>query len=177
LRSGPTHAGQPKEVRLDELDEQILWALVKDARTPNNALAEQLGVSPSTTLTRMRALREAGILRSSHAEIDATAVGLHIQALVFVRLRPQARPEIKSYSQRVILLPNVLDIYFLGGEDDFLIHVACTSTDQLRGFVATKLSMDPAVASTRTQIVFEHLIGAQHRAHVNSFDELRASIS
>jgi DNA-binding Lrp family transcriptional regulator len=177
LRAGPTRRPPPNDVRLDELDEQILWALFKDARTPNNALAEQLSVSPSTTLTRMRALREAGILRSSHAEIDATAVGLHIQALVFVRLRPQARPEIKSYSQRVIMLPNVMDIYFLGGEDDFLIHVACTSTEQLRGFVATKLSMDPAVASTRTQIVFEHLIGAQHRGHVHSFEEMRASIT
>ncbi|MDN4475106.1 Lrp/AsnC family transcriptional regulator, partial [Demequina sp. SYSU T00192] len=129
---------------------------------PNAALAARLHVAPSTTHGRVKALREAGVIRSSHIEVDYTALGLEVQGIVSVRLRAQARPQIKSYAAKVIQLPNVLSVFFVGGTIDFLIHVACTSTAQLRDFVASELSMDPAVASTETNIVFDHLIGQEH---------------
>ncbi|WP_062464946.1 Lrp/AsnC family transcriptional regulator [Demequina soli] len=151
-----------KGVRLDELDERILWELMRDARIPNAALAARLHVAPSTTHTRVRALREAGVIKSAHVEVDYEALGLDVQGIVSVRLRAQARPQIKSYAAKVIQLPNVLSVFFVGGTIDFLIHVACTSTAQLRDFVASELSMDPAVASTETNIVFDHLIGQEH---------------
>ena len=150
-------------LRLDALDERILWELIKDARLPNAALAERLHVAASTTHARVKAMREAGIIRSSHIEVDFEALGMTVQGLVAVRLRAQSRPEIRNYARKVIQLPNVLSVFFVGGSVDFLIHVACTSTSQLRDFVASHLSMDPAVASTETQIVFDHLIGAEHK--------------
>ncbi|WP_062290342.1 Lrp/AsnC family transcriptional regulator [Demequina phytophila] len=152
----------PKGLRLDELDEKILWELMRDARIPNAALAARLHVAPSTTHGRVKALREAGVIKSAHIEVDYEALGLDVQGIVSVRLRAQARPQIKSYAAKVIQLPNVLSVFFVGGTIDFLIHVACTSTAQLRDFVATELSMDPAVASTETNIVFDHLIGQEH---------------
>lgn len=161
------------KVRLDQLDERIVWELSRDAGLTNAALAVKLHVAPSTTLTRVRALREAGVLRTAQADIDYRAVGLPLQAIVSVRLRAQARPAIRSYADKVVKLPNVLNIYFLGGQTDFLIHVVTTSPEQLRDFVAAELSMDPAVASTETQIVFDYLRGVDHRDQVGGFDELR----
>jgi len=158
---------------LDELDEAILWELSRDARISNAALADRLGVAASTALTRVRALRAAGVLRSSHAEIDYRAVGLPLQAIVAVRLQAQARPAIKTYAEQIVALPNVLNIFFLGGQTDFLIHVVTTSPEQLRDFVATRLSMDPAVASTETQIVFDWHRGLEHRAASGGFAQLR----
>lgn len=166
----------PNDVRLDDLDDRILWELMRDGRIPNNALAQKVGVSPSTTLQRMKALRESGALRSIHAQVDLTAMGLPIQAMVLVRLRPQARPHLRSYADAAIRLPQVLNLFFVGGADDFLIHVACASTEQLRDFVARSLSMDPAVASTQTHIIFDHLIGAQFADEVSGPEELRAPI-
>ncbi|WP_296665614.1 Lrp/AsnC family transcriptional regulator [Demequina sp.] len=153
---------QAKGVRLDDLDERILWELMREARVPNATLAERLHVAPSTTHARVKALRDAGVIRSSHVEVDYGALGLDMQGIVSVRLRAQARPQIKTYASKVIRLPNVLSVFFVGGNVDFLIHVACTSTAQLRDFVASELSMDPAVASTETTIVFDHLIGQEH---------------
>lgn len=164
-------------LRLDALDERILWELIKDARLSNAALAERLHVSASTTHARVRALREAGVITSSHVEVNYEALGLTVQGLVAVGLRAQARPHIKSYAQQVVQLPNVLSVYFVGGAVDFLIHVACTSTSQLRDFVANSLSMDPNVASTETQIVFDHLIGAEHKRGDNGLAAMRRSLA
>jgi len=65
----------------------------------------------------------------------------------------------------------------VGGEVDFLIHVACTSTTQLRDFVASHLSMDPVVASTETQIVFDHLIGAEHQQGTDGLAAMRRPLA
>lgn len=159
----PTNLRRPATAHpLDQLDERIVWELMRDAQITNAALAARLHVSPSTTHARVRALKEAGIIRSSHVSVDYAALGLDVQGIVYVRLRAQARPQIKAYARKVIRLPNVLSVTFMGGEVDFLIHVACTGTAQLRDFVAEELSMDPAVASTHTNIVFEHLTGLDH---------------
>ncbi|MBB5153661.1 Lrp/AsnC family transcriptional regulator [Saccharopolyspora phatthalungensis] len=166
----------PKDVSLDELDEQILWELSRDARIPNNTLAERLHVAPSTTLKRLRRLQQKRVYQSAHAQVHYPSLGLPIQAIVFVRMRVQARHSIRSYAQRAIMEPQVLNIFFLGGADDFLVHVAATSTEQLRDFVAVHLSADPAVVSTQTHIVFEHLIGNQHMGHVAGYEEMRRDI-
>lgn len=167
----------PTNLRPDALDEKILWELTKDARLSNAALADRLHVSPSTTHARVKALKEAGFIRSSHIEVDLEALGFSVQGLVAVRLRAQARPQVKTYARQVIQLPNVLSVYFVGGSVDFLIHVACTSTSQLRDFVASNLSMDPAVASTETQIVFDYLTGAEHKKGADGIAAMRKPLA
>ncbi|WP_159501279.1 Lrp/AsnC family transcriptional regulator [Microbacterium sp. 18062] len=166
-------AGAQKR-QIDETDERILWELRRDADLTNAALAARVGLSPSAAHARVRALRAAGVLGASHADVDLAALGLPLQAIVGVRLRAQARPAIKTYAAKVAQLPNVLNIYFLGGQTDFLIHVVTTSPEQLRDFVATRLSMDPAVASTETQIVFDWV---RSPGRAGGFDDMRDSIS
>jgi DNA-binding Lrp family transcriptional regulator len=162
---------------LDRLDEQILWELSRDARIPNVELARRLHVAPSTTLARVRALRDSGVLVSAHAQVDWAAVGLAIQAVIAVRLRAEGRGHALEFSQRVVEYPSVVNLFYIGGAEDFLIHVACTSTAQLRDFVTNKLSMDPSVASTQTHIVFDHLVGAQHHDTIAGFTAMRDPIS
>ena len=173
----PGNTRNPTNLRLDSLDEKILWELIKDARLSNAALAARLHVSPSTTHARVRALWDAGVIRSSHIEVDFEALGLTVQGLVSVSLRAQARPQVKTYARKVAQLPNVLSVFFVGGSVDFLIHLACTSTTQLRDFVANNLSMDPAVASTETQILFEHLIGAEHKRGDDGLTAMRKNLA
>jgi DNA-binding Lrp family transcriptional regulator len=160
-------------VQVDAIDERILWELVADARIPNNRLAERVGVSPSTSLARVKALKKSGVLVSSHAQVDFEALGFVVQAIVTVTIRAQSRDQINSYARRTIALPNVISIFFVGGPADFLIHVACVSTSQLRDFVTSELSNDPAVAATSTSILFDYLRGAQHLEPGTSFEYMR----
>jgi len=162
----------PAVPRLDEVDERILWTLAADARIPNNRLAAAVGVAPSTCLTRVRALEDAGIIRGYRADVDVAGLGFAIEAMVSVRVHAAARHELRDFAKRLLRVPVVQDVSFLAGDKDFLVHIACTSTEQLRDFVADELSGDPAVATTQTNIVFERLVA--DRAHQGrSFDELR----
>ena len=131
--------------------------LAADARVPNNALAERVGIAPSTCLGRVRGLRERGVIRGYHADIDPAALGRPIQAMIAVRLQSHARVHISEFAAEVAKLPEVLNVFFLAGAVDFYVHIAATSTQNLRDFVVVNLSGNPDVALTETNLIFEHI--------------------
>jgi DNA-binding Lrp family transcriptional regulator len=49
-------------------------------------------------------------------------------------------------------------VFFLGGSEDFIVHLAVKDSEQVREFVLEHLSANAAVANTRTNMVFEHFL-------------------
>src|SRR5438477_10674917 len=96
--------------RIDETDRRLLRELVADARIPNNALADRAGIAPSTCLSRVRALRHAGVIRGYHADVDPAALGRPIQAMIAVRLQAHARGHIPDFMNKTAGLPEVLNV-------------------------------------------------------------------
>jgi DNA-binding Lrp family transcriptional regulator len=141
---------------VDETDLAILRELARDARLPNNALAQRAGIAASTCLARVRALRERGVIRGYHADIDPAALGRPLQAMVAVRLQADSRGHLRSFVAGMARFPEVLNVFFLAGKDDFLLHVAAASTQALRDFVE-RLSGNADVAYTETSLIFEHV--------------------
>jgi DNA-binding Lrp family transcriptional regulator len=150
-------ANNVRGAELDDVDRRILRVLTQDARVPNNALAERVGIAPSTCLGRVRSLRERGVIRGFHADIDPAALGLPIQAMIAVRLQSHARGHIPEFAAGVAKLPEVLNVFFLAGAVDFYVHIAAASTQDLRDFVVVNLSGNPDVALTETNLIFEHI--------------------
>jgi DNA-binding Lrp family transcriptional regulator len=158
-RSGATS----KDVRtaeLDDVDRRILAALHADARISNSALADAVGIAPSTCHGRVRRLQDIGVIRGFYTDIDPAAIGLSLQAMISVSLQSNARGKIRNFIQHIRSKPQVMDVYFLAGADDFIIHVAARDTDDLRSFVVENLNADADVAGTQTSLIFEHLRGA-----------------
>ena len=154
-------AARPKEVRaaheLDGVDRRMVELLAANARMSNAELAGALGVAPSTAHVRLRSLMDRGVITEFVTSLDQASLGLPIQALIGVTLRPGARQaSLVDFSEEVRNLHEVLQLFFLGGQDDFVVHVAVADTSALRTFVVDHLSGQPSVASTRTSIVFEY---------------------
>ncbi|MCI2959444.1 Lrp/AsnC family transcriptional regulator [Agromyces atrinae] len=141
---------------LDDIDRDIIARLHENARISNVELASAVGLSPSSCLARVRSLRERGIIIRYTAEIDPRALGFSLQALVSVRIRPGARHLMGQISDELRQQPEVAQLFFLGGAEDFLIHVRVRDADHVRRFVLDNLSANPAVALTETNLVFEH---------------------
>ena len=155
--------GPSKDVRpadLDAVDRRILSLLHGDARITNNALAEAVGIAPSTCHGRVRRLVDIGVIRGFYTDVDPVAVGLPLQAMISVTLQSNARGKIRSFIQQIRRRRQVMDVYFLAGADDFILHVAARDTEDLRSFVVENLNADADVAGTQTSLIFEHLRGA-----------------
>jgi DNA-binding Lrp family transcriptional regulator len=149
-----------RAVDVDSVDRRILGLLHADARMTNSALAEELDIAPSTCHGRVRRLVEAGVIRGFYADIDPAAVGLPLQAMISVSLQSNSRGKIRDFIQQIRRRPQVRDVYFLAGADDFILHVAARDTEDLRSFVVENLNADADVAGTQTSLIFEHLRGA-----------------
>ncbi len=153
----------PKDVQaidLDDVDRRILLTLHGDARISNSALADVVGIAPSTCHARLRRLQDLGVIRGFYTDIDPAAIGLNLQAMISVSLQSNARGKIRSFIQHIRSKPQVMDVYFLAGAEDFILHVAARDTEDLRSFVVENLNADADVAGTQTSLIFEHLRGA-----------------
>lgn len=147
----------PNLVQVDAADLAILGELRRDARVANNILARRVGLAPSTCLGRVKALRARGIIEGFEARINEKLLGVTVNAMISVVVAPQARDQMLPAARALADLPQVRDVFVLGGTPDLLIRVATGTIDDLRGFVASHLGSNRAFSSTQTNIVFEHL--------------------
>tara|TARA_B110000879_G_C10947514_1_gene422280 strand:+ start:139 stop:642 length:504 start_codon:yes stop_codon:yes gene_type:complete len=141
---------------VDEIDRTILSILGKNGRISNADLASQVGIAASTCLGRVRSLVQRKVIRSFAADIAPEALGLELQALISVSLRAGARANLASFMTAMREHPQVIQVFFLGGAEDFIVHIAVADSDAAREFVLDQLSNNASVATTRTNIVFDH---------------------
>ena len=144
---------------LDATDRALLRALSANARVTGSELAAMAGIAQSTVALRLRRLQHDGYLKGSHADIDLAALGVTLQALIAVKLVNHVRTEVDAFRQAAPTWPGVLALFHMGGADDYLLHVASRSAEDLRQFVLTYLAGHPAVAHTETNLIFEHVVG------------------
>jgi DNA-binding Lrp family transcriptional regulator len=142
---------------MDELDSAIVRELQEDARQSNRDIARKVGIAPSTCLERIRLLRQRGVIRGYHADIDLASLNRGVQALVAAQVRPLSRTVIDSFQQSVSALPEVLSVFVTAGSDDFLIHVAAQDIDHLHSFLVDELSKRREIVGFRSSIIFRHL--------------------
>jgi DNA-binding Lrp family transcriptional regulator len=142
---------------LDEIDAALVRELARDGRATNAQLAAAASVAPSTAHVRVRALFERGVVSGVHAAVNEAAIGNGLQAMIGVTLRPGSRQEsISEFADHIRRHPHVVQLFFVGGVDDFLIHIAVPGSTELRAFVVEHLSAQHSVASTRTSVIFDY---------------------
>src|SRR3954451_8627812 len=120
---------------MDELDTALLRILQNDARRTNREMAAELGIAPSTCLERIRGLRDRGVISGYHAAVDLKAIDRATQAIISIKLRPQARAAAAPSQKYGMALPQTLDMFMVSGASDFLAHVAVKDTEALRDLV------------------------------------------
>src|ERR1700730_7939583 len=129
----PQRANDPQP-GVDDVDRALLEVLAGDARITNQRLAERVGIAPSTALARLRSLRDRGVIRGFHTEINLAALGRPLQAMIAIRLAVHAREQIDAFTEAVRALPGVLMVFHLTGVTDYLIWLAAADTEDLREF-------------------------------------------
>ena len=98
-------------MQLDNLDRRILAALQRNARLSNVQLAEEVGLSPSPCLRRVRLLEDAGVIRGYHAELDRSKSGLGLTVFVGVKVERHHDASANAFRAAVIDLPEVISCH------------------------------------------------------------------
>jgi DNA-binding Lrp family transcriptional regulator len=134
---------------MDETDVKILTKLLTDARLSYRKIAQEIGVSPPTVLTRVEKLERENIIKFYSAVLDHEKLGYDLTAIIEVTA---VKGKISEVEKHIAKLPNVCAVYDITGLTDMMIIAKFKNRKELSNFVKKDLSM-PYVERTNTHVV------------------------
>lgn len=134
---------------LDRIDRRILAALQRDGRLSNAPLAEAVGLSPSPCWQRMRRLEQHGYIRGYTAVLDPALLGVPETVIVEVTLN-RHDSALENFGRAMAEIPEVLEVYLISCEYDYLIKVAVSGTAGYEEFLRNRLYRIPGIRHSRS---------------------------
>jgi len=112
---------------MDKTDLAIVEKLVKDARMSFRKIAEDLGVSPDTVISRYAALQKEGVIRGSTIVINPKKIGYQAMAVFMIDISPthivateSAPADSSLVLDKLIQMPNIIVATKTVGDNDLL---------------------------------------------------------
>jgi DNA-binding Lrp family transcriptional regulator len=139
-------------IKLDDIDRRILRALQKNGRRQNAELADEVGLSPSPCLRRIKLLEESGVIERYVALLDATKIGMGLTVFARIWLTGQDVETVDYFTNEVKKLPQIVECHLMAGDCDFLLRVVATDLDDYRRFQINHLTRIKGVQSVKTEI-------------------------
>jgi len=146
------------KLELDAYDWRIIRELQRDGRTSNHALAEQIGLSPSPCLRRVKLLEQAGVISRYVALINPEPIGLTVTAFVRVRLGQQSDSHLVAFESRIADLPEVMECYLMTGESDYQLRILVPSLSDFEDFLRHKLTRIEGVSQVTTSFALRPVV-------------------
>lgn len=144
---------------LDKLDLAILRRLQENGRETYDLIGEQVGLSPSAVLRRVKRLEESGTIARYVALVRPEAVGLGLTAYLNVRLEKNTethkRNPMDVFRAAVQSWPEVVECASLTGEMDYLLRVVVRDMAHYSRFVMETLLKHPSVQDCKTSFVLD----------------------
>ncbi len=112
-----------QHLQLDAIDKRILTALQQDGRLSNVQLAEQVGLSESACLRRVRLLEKTAIIDRYVMLIDQTAIGKPGTVFVRVTLEGQQQEKLQRFEKAIGKVQEVMECYLMSGDSDYLLRI------------------------------------------------------
>ena len=135
---------------VDKIDQKIIFHLQQDGRLTNFELAENVGLSPSPCLRRVKNLESKGFIAGYTAIIDEVSYGFPITAFVSVRLENQTDQTLKSFEKGITSLNAVMDCWLVTGNRDYLLRVVASDLKNYETFMREELTKVKGIASIET---------------------------
>jgi Lrp/AsnC family transcriptional regulator, leucine-responsive regulatory protein len=146
---------------LDKLDREILRRLQQNGRETYDLLGEEVGLSSSAVLRRVKRLEEAGVIDRYVALVKPETVGLGLTAYLNVRLEKltesHKRNPMDIFRASVQAWPEVVECAALTGEMDYLLRVVVQDMAHYSRFVMDTLLKHPSVQDCKTSFVLDRV--------------------
>jgi DNA-binding Lrp family transcriptional regulator len=143
---------------VDAVDRKILAALQQDGRLTVTELAAQVGLSISPCHRRLRELERSGAIRGYRAVVDADALGLSFEALVFITMRQEDRETLIGFEEGVAGIPQVVQAQRLFGDPDYLLRIVTTDLAAYQRLQDERLSALPGVQRMTSTLVMKRIV-------------------
>jgi DNA-binding Lrp family transcriptional regulator len=140
---------------LDRTDFGILRLLQNDASLSNKEIAAAIGLAPSSAHERLKRLRQDGVLRGSHADVAPKAMGVGLEALLYVEMSKHERGLVDRFLAEIVEVPEVRFAFLVTGPHDFVVHLVARDMQHLKDLVLDNFTNRAAVTRVEASIIYE----------------------
>ncbi|MBK6852540.1 MAG: Lrp/AsnC ligand binding domain-containing protein [Burkholderiales bacterium] len=142
---------------LDRIDRKILRILQVDGRISNLKLAEQVQLSPTAVLERVKRLSRDKYILGYEARLNPVLVGAGLLVFVEVLLDRTVHDVMDSFKAAVQVHQEILECHLVAGGFDYLLKTRVADMAAYREFIGTVIWTLPGVRETRTYAVMEEV--------------------
>lgn len=143
------------ETNLDPVDRKILRAMQDDGRLSVQDLADQVGLSKTPCLKRLRRLEADGYIDRYKAVLNRHKIAQSYTTFVQVKLVSTTRKHLDDFCRAVHKIPQIQSCHMMTGGHDFFLKVRTRDMRSYRELLGDVLSELPGVAHTSTFPVME----------------------
>ena len=138
---------------LDFKDKHLLEEIQANSRITNTELAKRIGLSPSSTLERVKKLEVSGIIEKYITLLNPRKAGYSCFTFVEIKLARHGETPVEDFITSIALIPEVLECHHITGEADFLLRVATKDIPAYEELILHQLSALANVQSMKTSVV------------------------
>eukprot|EP01030_Chromulinospumella_sphaerica_P022643 gene22643-22628_t len=84
-------------------------------------LSEQVGLSITPAIERVKRMERDGVITGYHARIHPPALGAKLLVFVEITLNQKSGPAFEQFRREVLRIPEVLECHLVSGDFDYLI--------------------------------------------------------
>lgn len=148
---------------MDQIDLRLLRLLESDARLSYADLADQLSMSKTPVWRRVKALEEAGVIRSYATQLDPEKLGLGLRAQIQIILDIDAA---EAFEQTVLRHPSIVWCEAMTGDADYTLEILARDMADMDRLIREEIARFPGVTRTRTAVVTRVIKAGQSLAEL-----------
>jgi Lrp/AsnC family leucine-responsive transcriptional regulator len=145
------------DIPLDTIDLRILAALQKNGRLSNVQLSEQIGLSESACLRRVRQLEKTGVIDRYVMLINQGEIGKPGTVFVRVTLEGQQQEKLLQFEKEIIKVKDVMECYLMSGDSDYLLRIIIRDNDDYMR-IHNRLTSLPGVQRVQSSFAMKAVI-------------------
>jgi Lrp/AsnC family leucine-responsive transcriptional regulator len=142
---------------LDKIDRRILRVLQADGRISNLKLAEEVHLSPTAVLDRVKRLTREGYILGYEARLNPLKLGAGLLVFVEILLDRTVHDVMDTFKAAVQVRPEILEAHLVAGGFDYLLKTRVADMAAYREFIGSVIWTLPGVRETRTYAVMEEV--------------------
>ncbi len=141
--------------KINKIDLKILKILQTSGRITNQQLAEQVHLSASACLSRVKRLESEGVLKRYVTEIDLEKLAPHVEAFSEVTLENHTPDDFQRFDTAIAGVVEVTDSYKISGAYDYLLKFVCSDVKSYNRLSENLITANIGISKLNTLIILE----------------------
>ena len=139
---------------LDELDQQIVKLLIRNARMSYSEIGQNIGISRVAVRSRVQALEQAGIIEEYTTVINPQKISGAISCYFEIETVPDTLPEVAALLEQN---DTVTQIYRVTGKSKLHVHAVASSSEEMEELMYGTMDKLPGVVECSCNMIFSRI--------------------